>query len=262
MMMKRFAGRVAIRIGEATAPPPVPVTIQNEVDAAWRAAFARLDVAAVRARFVEDDECIVLDQLLPRELVGRAAREIDEARATRSWVEWFRSAQTVGWRELQRSAPVTTALYRSRAFVDWMTELVGKPMQLKHDSDDHACATYEYNRAGDHMRFHYDTCGCDEGASYSQLLSLHDRSTQRLMLHLHTKSDRPVVRRIVQTPPGTLVVFCGSKIWHGVTPLGANERRVILSMSYATDPTMDPWKWLFETVKDAVLYFGPRSVWK
>lgn len=259
-MMERLAGRVALRIGEAIAPPPVPAQVQDEVDAMWRDVFGKLDLPRVRDRFFADGEFVVLEELVPRPLVMRALAEIDTARPTRSRVPWIRSAQHVGWRTLQRVAPLSTALYRSAVFVDWMTALVGKPMQLKHPSDDHACATYEYERAGDHMRFHYDTCGCDDGASYSQLLSLHDRSTQRLLVDLHTKDDQPVERRILQTLPGTLTVFCGSKVWHAVSPLGRGERRVILSMSYATDPSMPPWRWLFENIKDAMIYFGPGSL--
>jgi hypothetical protein len=171
-----------------------------------------------------------------------------------------RSAQHVGWRALQRIAPLSAAIYRSQVFVDWMTDLIGRPMLLKDPEDDHACATYEYDRKGDGMQFHYDTCGCDEGASYTQLLSLHDRSTQRLIVDLHTKDDAPVERRMLQTLPGTLVIFCGSKVWHGVSPLGAGERRVMLSMSYASDPTMPPWRRLYENVKDALLYFGPTAL--
>ena len=64
----------------------------------------------------------------------------------------------------------------------------------------------------------------------------------------------------LQTLPGTLVVFCGSKVWHGVSALQAGERRVILSMSYASDPSMPPWRRLYENVKDAILYFGPTSL--
>jgi hypothetical protein len=226
----------------------------------WRDAFGALDLAAVRDRFFADGEFVVLDHLVPRAFAARLLDEIDAARPTRSRVPWIRSAQHVGWRTLQRVAPLTTAVYDSQVFLDWMSALVGKPMQRKHPSDDHACATYEYERAGDHMRFHYDTCGCDEGASYSQLLSLCDRSTQRLMVELHTRDDRPVERRTLQTLPGALTVFCGSKVWHGVSPLGRGERRVILSMSYATDPSMPPWRWLYENLKDAMIYFGPGSL--
>ena len=81
-----------------------------------------------------------------------------------------------------------------------------------------------------------------------------------MIVDLHTKDGKPVERRVLQTLPGTLVVFCGSKVWHGVTPLGAGERRIMLSMSYASNPSMPPWRRLYENVKDAVLYFGPTAL--
>ena len=259
-MIDAVVDRVARRIGATIAPPPPPLALQAEIDAMWAEALAGLDAGAVRAAFARDGELVVLEDLVPRAICARALAEIDRARPTRSRVPWVRSAQHVGWRALQRGAPTAAAIYRSRVFVDWMTELVGRPMLLKDPEDDHACATYEYERAGDGMQFHYDTCGCDEGASYTQLLSLHDRSTQRLIVDLHTRDDGPVERRLIQTLAGTLVVFCGSRVWHGVSPLGAGERRVILSMSYASDPTMPPWRRLYENVKDAILYFGPSAL--
>jgi hypothetical protein len=259
-VIEGLADRLARRLDGATAASPVAVAVQNEMDAMWRDRFATLDLAAVRDSFLADGEFLVLDRLVPATVTGRAMAEIDRGRPTRSRVPWVRAAQHLGWRTLQRIAPISVAIYRSPVFLDWMTALVGRPMLLKDDADDHACATYEYDRQGDGMQFHYDTCGCDEGASYSQLLSLHDTSTQRLVVDLHKKDSKPVERRVLQTLPGTLVVFCGSKVWHGVTPLGRNERRIILSMSYASDPTMRPWNRLFELVKDAVLYFGPASL--
>ena len=252
--------RLARRLGAATSPPPIPAEIQAEADEMWRAALASVDLAAVRDAYTRDGEFVVLPDLVPRALCQRTLAEIDQARPTRSRVPFVRAAQHVGWRTLQRIAPLSAAIYRSPVFLEWMTALVGRPLQLKDPEDDHACATYEYERRGDGMRFHYDTCGCDEGASFTQLLSLHDQSSQRLLVDLHTRDDRPVERRVLQTLPGTLVVFCGSKVWHGVSPLGPGERRVILSMSYATDPSMPPWRRLYENVKDAVLYFGPSAL--
>lgn len=262
-MIDALVERVARRLAAPIAP--VPPSIQAEVDAVWRERLGALDLERLRDGFFADGELVVLPALLPAAFVERVLAEIDAAEPRRSRIPLVRAAQHVGWRTLQRISPRSTALYRSPVFLDWMSALVGRPMQAKDPADDHACATYEYTRAGDHMRPHYDTCGCEDGASYTQLLSLHDHSSQRLVVDLHTRSDRPVERRSIRTSPGTLVVFCGSKVLHSVTPLGPGERRVILSMSYASDPTMKPWKRLFENVKDAVLYFGPsalvRGIW-
>jgi hypothetical protein len=257
--LKMVVERVAHRV-QAVAPlPEVPVAVQERVDAMWTERLATLDLDALREGFFRDGEFIVLRDLVPRALCEEALSEIERVRPTRSQLPWVRSAQHVGWRALQRRAPLSAALYRSNVVRSWMSDLVGERMQLKDDQDDHACSTYEYERAGDGMRFHYDTCGCEEGASYTQLLSLCDRSTQRLLVDLHKKDGRPVEHRELSTAPGTFVVFCGSKVWHGVSPLGAGERRVILSMSYAKNPSMPPWRRLYENVKDAVLYFGPGA---
>jgi len=259
-MMETVVERVARRIGASIAPPPIPREIQDEADTMWRTHLGRHDTAALRDEFHAAGEFLMIENAVPAEICERALAEIDAARPTRSRMPWVRAAQHVGWRALQRIAPLSSAIYRSPVFLDWMSELVGRPMLLKDPEDDHACATYEYDRRGDGMAFHYDTCGCDEGASYTQLLALHDRSTQRLIVDLHTKDGQPVERRVLQTLPGTLVVFCGSKVWHGVTPLGDGERRVQLSMSYASNPAMPPWRRLYENVKDAVLYFGPTAL--
>ncbi len=253
-IVDRVAGVIAAPIA------PVPPGIQAEIDGLWHERLGALDLPRLREGFLADGELVVLPALLPAAFVGCVLAEIDAAEPRRTRIPLVRAAQHVGWRTLQRISPRSTALYRSPVFLDWMTALVGRPMQAKDPADDHACATYEYTRVGDHMRPHYDTCGCEDGASYTQLLSLHDSSSQRLIVDLHTRGDRPVERRSIPTPPGTLVVFCGSKVLHSVTPLGRGERRVILSMSYASDPTMKPWKRLFENVKDALLYFGPSAL--
>lgn len=57
-----------------------------------------------------------------------------------------------------------------------------------------------------------------------------------------------------------MVVFNGDKLWHAVTPLGAGERRIILTLQYVTDQRMGPLKKLFSNMKDAFAYFGPAAL--
>jgi hypothetical protein len=40
----------------------------------------------------------------------------------------------------------------------------------------------------------------------------------------------------ISTAPNTLVVFEGALVHHQVTPIHDGERRIILSMTYSTDP--------------------------
>ena len=56
--------------------------------------------------------------------------------------------------------------------------------------------------------------------------------------------------------PGTLVIFDGDSLWHEVTPLAENERRVILTMEFVTDNRMTPLNRFVSHLKDRILYFG------
>ncbi|EKD45004.1 MAG: hypothetical protein ACD_70C00118G0001 [uncultured bacterium] len=60
----------------------------------------------------------------------------------------------------------------------------------------------------------------------------------------------------VHTYPGTLVIFSGNTLWHEVTPLAKNEKRVILTMEFVTDVRMTPWNRFISHTKDRFLYFG------
>ncbi len=92
------------------------------------------------------------------------------------------------------------------------------------------------------------------------LVGLVERSSSRLVCQIH--KDDPARRRelALATDPGTLVLFNGDKLWHKITPLGDGEERVSLTLEYVTDPAMTPAKRLFSNLKDAVAYFGFKSV--
>ena len=64
------------------------------------------------------------------------------------------------------------------------------------------------------------------------------------------------------TAPGDLVIFNGDKLWHAVTPLGAQEERIVLTLEYVTNPDMGAFKRLYSNLKDSFAYFGLRSVFK
>jgi hypothetical protein len=65
---------------------------------------------------------------------------------------------------------------------------------------------------------------------------------------------------VVRTPPNTLVVFEGARVLHKVTPILSGEKRVILSMTYCTDPRASLLQGIVRRVKD-IAFFGIRSLW-
>ena len=213
-----------------------------------------IDLAAHAAEFRAQDELISRAGAFAP--ARRAARAREAARlepeAVRVHVPFVRSGGTVGARRLRAAAPAMIAVYRE--LVDVVARLVGRPLYAKDDGDDHGVALYSY-RAGDFMRGHLDRCGCPEGSSYSITIGLVDDSTSRLECRL--SGGR---RLALATPPGSLTVYNGSRIHHGVSRLGPGQRRVVLSGSYRTSPEPDPVRHLAQRVTDGLLYYGPRGL--
>ena len=129
------------------------------------------------------------------------------------------------------------------------------------EDDPHACALYYYTKPGDHIGFHYDT-SYYKGARYTVLIGLVEQSEHcRLVARVHKGKDVTEISETrIPMEPGTMVVFNGDKLWHAVTPMGAMERRVILTLQYVTDQRMGPVKKLFSNMKDAFAYFGPAAL--
>jgi hypothetical protein len=227
-------------------------------------ALERLDVAAVRRAYWEQDEFVVLERWLPASLVDRMVDEVDRARAAvhRSYIPRHKKSGSVGYHRLVAHAPTMVAVYRAPALLTLLRAVTAQPLRPCPESDPHACALYVYTEPGDHIGFHYDT-SYYRGARYTVLVGLIERSSSRLVGRLYTRdAGRTPVEVRLATEPGTLVVFNGDRLWHAITPLGAGEERVSLSLEYVTDPRMTPVNRFVSNMKDAIAYFGFRDVFR
>ena len=65
---------------------------------------------------------------------------------------------------------------------------------------------------------------------------------------------------VIPTPPNTLVLFEGAYVSHQVTRLQPDETRIVLSMTFCTDPTFSALQNFSRKVKDTA-YFGLRALW-
>ena len=138
--------------------------------------------------------------------------------------------------------------------------MTGRPLQPCPASDPHACALYFYTEPGDHIGFHYDT-SYYRGERFTVLVGLIEQSSSRLACQLYRNvAGREPVDLDLKTDPGTLVLFNGDKLWHSITPLGAGEERVSLTLEYVTDPSMPVLRRFVSNMKDAIAYFGLRTV--
>jgi hypothetical protein len=224
-------------------------------------ALSSLDARAVRADFVAQDEFIHLPALLPRSAVGALVMEANRARpfAVRARVPLYKKSGSVSYFRLREHAPSLVDLYRSHAMLSFLRTLTSADLRLCPDDDPHACALYVYDQPGDRIGFHYDASHY-RGRRYTVLVGLVDRSSSRLRCQLH-RDDPGRAREVeVATSPGSVVVFNGDRLHHGVSPVAVGEERVVLSLEYVTDARMSPIRRVLSRVKDAMAYFGFREV--
>jgi hypothetical protein len=127
---------------------------------------------------------------------------------------------------LSEQAPAIVALYRSPTFRQLLTQLAGTPLEERH------CALYYYDRPGDFAAYHYDPEG-----TFTALIGIVDQSTQVLDCHLTPQDENGAPHKLrIATRPRSLFWFRGSRTWHGVTEMGDNEERIVLSIQFNAAP--------------------------
>lgn len=217
-----------------------------------------VDVDQLARDYHAQDEFVFAPSLL-----GPIARRLQEdyervrPRVRRMHVPGIRKAGTVAQRHIREAAPWMHALYHCPAFLELISAMAGKPLRPKAPHDDNACALYVYDRAADGMRLHYDRCSAHAATVYTALVGVIDNSTMRLRCELfHADEHHATERRDIETIPGSVAFFCGSKLYHGATPLGSGEERVVLSLSYESEHTLGRYEHFKEQVRDTLVYFG------
>lgn len=169
----------------------------------------------------------------------------------------FKKSGSVGSDRIQTTAPHLYELYYSQWMKRFVEQVVGEPLHVCPSSDLHSVALYYYTEPGDHIGVHYDK-SFYRGRRYTVLLGLIQNSIESKLICYpgSTKFNRKKNPLDVYTHPGTLVIFDGDSLWHEVTPLGENEKRVILTMEYVTDFRMSWGNQWVSNFKDRLLYFG------
>ena len=238
------------------APPSIALEIERAVGA--------LDEARVRQEYWEQDEFLFLPQFLPPAVVERLLEDVErlEPGLNRNYIPRHKKGGSVSHFAIADGGPGLLAFYHSEAFRAFLSRLVGADLKLCPEEDPHACALYFYTEAGDHMGHHYDT-SYYKGARYTVLVGLVQDSASRLLCRLHTRQPGRAARDLaVATTPGAMVVFNGDKVYHGVSPAAAGDRRVVLTLEYVTSQEMGRLQRAFSNLKDAFAYFGIKSLFQ
>ena len=251
-------GQVDVEITEQATLKPVSPAAEVET------AIKHLDFDEISRAYQDQNEFIVVERFLDDAVVAPLVAEAQRMKSeiNRNYIPKHKKGGSVSYFALSRKAPAILSLYRSAAFVDFLSRLAGARLLLCPDDDPHACALYYYTEPGDHIGFHYDT-SYYKGARYTVLIGLVERSSSRLVCQLYKDDPRRQTQELsVATEPGTFVFFNGDKLYHSVSPLQPGEERIVLTMQYVINQRRGPFKRVVSNMKDAVAYFGFRSLFR
>ncbi len=204
--------------------------------------------------------CISIPGFLPQQEFAAIVRLV-ETRLTmvRINIAGHKRGATMSYAEIDRSIPEVACFYRSSRLRERISGLARTLVQQTPRHDQSSCSILVYDQPDDRIGWHYDH-NFYNGRHFTALLPLINTGTDQ-----NLSSSRLLVResgetRIIPTPPNALALFEGALVRHCVTPLQRGERRVILSMTFCTDPTTGPLKDFGRRVKD-IAYFGIRALW-
>jgi len=220
-----------------------------------------LAVGAYAKQFKKNKLLVIDNFIMPEFVKNHFLPEIENCNdyIHRVFVPTFKKSGSVSSQNLEKYAPQLYALYRSEIMKQFVEKITGESLQLCPKDDPHSVALYHYTEPGDYIGVHYDkSFYC--GRRFTVLLGMiQDACASKLVCYLGaTKFNRRKNPMDVFTHPGTLVIFDGDVLWHEVTPLAENERRVVLTMEYVTDNRMTRLNRFVSHFKDRLLYFGKK----
>lgn len=167
---------------------------------------------------------------------------------------------TIAYDGLRSHLPDVARFYGSAALSRRIGEIVGEEVRPTLLRDQSSCSILIYDRDRDRIGWHYDH-NFYNGRHFTALLSLANEcrggtglSSARLLV------QRNDVAIEVPTPPNTLVLFEGAAVRHCVTAQGMGELRVMLSMTFRTNPETTRIKDVQRRFKD-IAYLGLRALW-
>src|SRR5689334_3319668 len=110
-------------------------------------AIEALDFERVRKEYWDQNEFICLPHFLSRSAVEEwllpSVHQM-KPHLNRNYIPGHKKGGSVSYYTVREHAPAFLDVYRSPAFVDFLSRLVGATLMLCPDNDPHACALYYY----------------------------------------------------------------------------------------------------------------------
>jgi hypothetical protein len=215
-------------IGSDRRPPALDARHHVELASRCTEVAARSRFDPLMNEYKAQNELVYIEDFFSEEL---ADAMLADARRVQPAVSRMHSVAEVSgghvtFDVLSEQAPAIVAVYRSPELRRLLAQIAGSRLDERH------CALYYYDRPGDFASYHYDPEG-----TFTALIGIVDRSTQVLDCHLTPQAESEAPHKLrIATRPRSLFWFRGSRTWHGVTEMGANEERIVLSIQFNSAP--------------------------
>lgn len=208
-----------------------------------------------------DDRIVAVADFLSSEHFEELRHEVEAiAQTERSYVPSHKKGGTIAYETLIEKAPAVTSLYHSEAMAAFVSAVTGVAVRPTPLSDQSSLSVLRYERPGDHIGWHYDH-NFYRGRHFTVLLAVVNRGTLPDGLsHARLRAKIGGGQTELPTPPNTLVIFEGASVVHKATPLEADERRVLISMTYCADARATIAQGVARRMKDTA-FFGLRALW-
>jgi hypothetical protein len=208
-----------------------------------------------------DNRLASMRDILAPETFGRIGEEIGGLVETeRSFIPTHKKGGTIAYETLIANAPQTVSLYHCAEFHRILSAIVGQKVMPTPPNDQSSLSVLFYERPGDHIGWHFDH-DFYRGRHFTVLVAIENRGHQAGGLSAATLLAKQDGKDIaVPTAPNTFVFFEGAKVLHKVTPIESGERRVMLSMTFATDTRSTLAMGIARRFKDTA-FFGIRALW-
>ena len=177
----------------------------------------------------------------------------------RTFIPTHKKGATLSYEKIHTLAPHCLAFYHSPQVQEWISAITGSPVEPTPDQDQSSLSILCYHEPGDHINWHYDH-NFYRGRHFTVLLSLVNQGPDGVSRGTLQRQTPSGGEQNFDTSPNVLIVFEGAKVRHRATPVGENERRVILSMTYSADPRISRFKEFIRRCKDTA-FFGLRALW-
>lgn len=154
----------------------------------------------------------------------------------------WKAGRTINTQNCIKHYPEVIEYYKS--LVPYLSSVIGENVLTTPLDLPTSCAFLIYENEGDFINWHYDV-NYYNGRFFTLLLPITLEKTKYVYMNKEDKAESIEFTRLDQG-----ILFEGAYVFHMATPLGKNEKRIILSLQYSTDPTINIYNRILMGIKD------------